>query len=183
MLNTLRRRAFKRLPTLGKKVKQPDLDFPSPPPEDTTPDVLDQLIRLVGDVRLAKRILRLRERYPNGTVPELVVFDWLQQQKWIDFEYQVSLWGGRRAPAGVGVVPDFVVWTDMAQAMVWQVQGEYWHTLDGKVERDRANNLRMLGQIINGARITAVVELWEDDIYSKRSAIFAAALAGVGLRG
>ncbi len=178
-----RKAQFKRLPTLGKRIPKPKLDFPTPPPEDTTPDELDQLVRLVGNVTLAKRLLRLRQQYPNGTTPELVVFDWLQQQKWIDFEYQVNLYGGRRAPAGMGLVPDFVVWTDASNAMVWQVQGEYWHSVGNKEEKDRANNLRMLGQIINGARIESVVELWEDDIYQKRAALFSAALAGVSLRG
>ncbi len=179
-----RKRAFKRLRTLGgKKLPKPKLEFVSPVQVDTTPDELDALIRLVGDVRLAKRIMALRVRYPNGTTPELAVFDWLQQQKWIEFEYQVNMYGGRRAPSGVGMVPDFVVWTDASNAMVWQVQGEYWHTVGNKEEQDRANNLRMLGQVINGARIGAVVELWEDDIYRKRGALFAAALAGVGLRG
>lgn len=183
MFEQMRRRQFRRLKGLsGKKLRKPRLEFVSPAQVDLTPDELDALVRVVGDVRLARRILGLRLRYPNGTTPELAVFDWLQQQKWIEFEYQVAMYGGRRAPRGVGLVPDFVVWTDASNAMVWQVQGEYWHTVGNKEEADRAANLRMSGQVINGARIGSVVELWEEDIYRRRGAVFAAALAGVGLR-
>lgn len=181
-----RRKRFKRLPTLGGigvRQAKPKLSFPSPLPADTTDDEFDALVRLVGSEALAKRVLALKRKYPNGTNPELVVFDWLQRQGWIQFEYQVDMFGGRRAPAGEGIVPDFIVWTDASWAMAWNVQGEYWHGQSGGKRRDELARLKLLGAYIQGARIGAVVELWESDIYRKRDVVFSAALAGVGLRG
>jgi hypothetical protein len=109
------------------------------------------------------------------------LLDWLRQQEWLKFDYQVALFGGRRAPKGDGLIPDFVVWLDASWAMVWNVQGEYWH--GETLEKDATNRLRMLGLVVDGARIGAVVELWEDDIYHKRRQTFDLAMAGMGMRG
>lgn len=178
-----RKRTFQRLKRLprAKSERTGEFRFPAPRQADTTPDALDDLVRLLGDAALAKRVLTLKQQYPGGTVPELVVYDWLRQKEWLKFDYQVALFGGRRAPKGDGLIPDFVVWLDASYAMVWNVQGEYWH--GETLEKDATNRLRMLGLVVDGARIEAVVELWEDDIYHKRRQTFDLAMAGMGLRG
>lgn len=178
--NTFQR--FKRLPR-AKSEKKAEFKFPSPRQADTRPDELDQLVRLLHDDALAKRVLALKREYPGGTIPELVVYDWLRARKWLKFDYQVSMFGGRRAAKGDGIVPDFVVFFDANYAMVWNVQGEYWHGIDSGQQRDVVARLRLLGAVVDGARIEAVVELWEDDIYNKRQQTFDMAVAGVGLRG
>lgn len=165
----------------GKSGK-PEVKYPSPRNADADED-LRELIRLVGDERLAKRIQALKAIFPTGTTPELIVLDWLQKQPGVRFQYQVALFGGRRAPAGVGLVPDFVVWIDASNAMAWNIQGEYWHGLAYGKQRDELARIRMLGASVGGARIQAVIEIWENDLYQKRETTLRYAMAGVNLRG
>lgn len=139
---------------------------------------LDLVTRQIGgDEKLAKRVMKLKEKYPQGTAPELIVYDWLTRQS-VPFSYQAVLFGGR-AQRG-GLLPDFVV--TYGRTMAWQVQGEYWHSTKLKGDNDYYANLRMLGQVVDGQRIEQVVELWEDDIYHRRPGVLWNALAGVGLR-
>jgi hypothetical protein len=144
---------------------------------DTT--VNDLARRLGGDRALASKIVALQRKFPRGTVPELVVYDWLRRQGY-SFAYQVELYGGRRFEGGL--VPDFVLFQDRTNADVWQVQGEYWHSISRKGFKDKGDNWRMLGQIIQGATVKRVIELWEDDLYLKRPQVFYLALAGLSLR-
>ncbi len=156
--------------------------LPAPPPLPTIERFEDDALRTlelrIGDAALAKRVQRLQAKHPVGSVPELIVLDWLERNNWQHI-YQHSLFGGRSLRGGL--LPDFVVFTG-GSAAVWQVQGEYWHSTKLKGDRDRNVNLRMLGQEVDGVRIEAVVEMWEDDIYRKRPQIFYMALAGIGLR-
>lgn len=166
--------AFKRSRRFPKliPVQVPDWDV-----SETT--VNDLARRLGGDHKLAAQIVSLQQRFPRGTVPELVVYSWLQRHGYA-FDYQVELYGGRRFEGGL--VPDFVIYQDRTNADVWQVQGEYWHSLSRKGFADKTNNIRMLGQIVNGATVDRVIELWEDDLYLKRPQIFYLALAGISMR-
>lgn len=147
---------------------------------DTTDDEIDRLQKLLGSESLAKKVHRLAQQYPVATIPELVVYEWLERSGY-PFEFQLWLYGGRRAPSGQGLVPDFVV-SPGGSPIVWQVQGEYWHSIQRKGDRDKSANLRMLAASIRGRKVSAVVELWEDDIYNRRPQIFQSALQGVGLR-
>ena len=145
---------------------------------ETTVNMLAK--RLGGDRDLAAKIVSLQQKFPKGTTPELVVYEWLRRQGYA-FAYQVELYGGRRFEGGL--VPDFAIFRDRTNADVWQVQGEYWHSIARKGFHDKTSNLRMLGQIIQGSTVSRVLELWEDDIYTKRPQVFYLALAGLGLRG
>lgn len=147
---------------------------------DQTDDEVDRLTQLLNSESLAKKVHKLAQQYPVATVPELVTYEWLERSGY-RFEFQLWLYGGRRAPSGQGLVPDFVV-TPGASPVVWQVQGEYWHSIQRKGDRDKTANLRMLAAMVNGQKVSAVVELWEDDIYNRRPQIFYSALQGVGLR-
>jgi hypothetical protein len=174
---------FARLPRLrGIRGTRGLPRLPEPPPlpaaEQFENDALRTLELRIGDAALAKRVQRLQAQHPVGSVPELIVLDWLVRNNWSHL-YQHSLFGGRSLRGGL--LPDFVVFVG-GSASVWQVQGEYWHSVKLKGDKDRNVNLRMLGQWVDGARIESVVEMWEEDIYRKRPQIFYMALAGIGLR-
>lgn len=176
--------AFKRFPldpAFKRARRFPKLDRVMEPGVDGSDPVLQALIRrLGGDAALAKRILSLSAKYPAGTIPELLCFDWLMKEG-LKFDYQVELFGGRRFEGGL--VPDFVLYGDRTNADVWQVQGSYWHSISRKGFHDQTTNLRMLGQIIRGATVKRVIELWEDDILLHRPQVFYYALAGISMRG
>ncbi len=162
----------KRLPTF-ESVMLPSVDGSDP--------VLQALIRqLGGDSSLAKRILSLQKKFPVGTIPEMIVYDWLRQQG-LSFDFQVELLGGRNFSGGL--VPDFVLYQDRTNADIWQVQGDYFHSISRKGFHDQTSQWRMLGQIVNGATVKRVIELWERDLYALRPQIFYLALAGISMRG
>lgn len=172
-------KGLKRLKGLGNepaKTKLPPVD----PPEQTF-DLTDTeyatLLRALGDGALAKRIQKLQKRFPVGTVPELVTYDWLDRQH-MDFEYQVALYGGRTRAGGI--IPDFVL-RQGGQTVVWMIQGNYWHTLGNRAQVDEAQRLRLMGTRINGEPIRRVVYLWESRILGDRPRVFTLATAGVEL--
>jgi hypothetical protein len=158
--------------------------FPVLPPfanefEEETDTVLTELIRDIGDEKTAKRVRALQQEFPNGTVPELVTMDWLQQNKYY-YIYQGMLFGGR-ARSG-GLVPDFVVQTGGPEGAAWQVMGTYWHASSAEKQMSDAEAaLRLLGQVIGGIRIGRVINLRDVDIYTRRPLVFQLALAGVSL--
>lgn len=152
--------------------------------EEPTDTELTELTRILGDQATAKRVRKLQLEYSNGpssgTVPELVTMDWLNVNKY-HYIYQGQLYGGRAR--GGGLLPDFVVDTGGGNGMVWNVQGDYWHNRNASKQfSDAAENLRYIGQIVGGIRITNVILLNESDILSKRrDQVFQMALAGISL--
>lgn len=172
---------FKRAPAFAKSQRFPKLIPAQAPDWDISETTVAALAkRLGGDRSLAAKIVSLQQKFPKGTIPELVVYEWLRRQGY-SFDYQVELYGGRRFEGGL--VPDFVLYQDRTNADVWQVQGEYWHSISRKGFHDQTSNLRMLGQIVNGATVKRVLSLWEDDLYLKRPQVFYLALAGISMRG
>lgn len=154
---------------------------PAPPEMGEMRSALEvRFVQTLDDEKLAKRLVKLQEKFPVATLPELVVYNWLEKEH-VKFEFQVELFGGRRLRGGL--LPDFVVERG-AGAIAWQVQGEYWHSQALKDDGDRIANLRMLGQVVRGRRIEKVVELWENDLYRKslRNTVMSLALSGVGFR-
>lgn len=135
----------------------------------------DLLRRLRGDKRLATRVRKLRATHPTASFPELICYDWLSQQQ-IPFYFQARLFGGRQIRGGI--VPDFIVNLG-GRAIVWRIQGAYWHTRPGLQENDLSEKIRMIGAEYNGLRIEAVVDLWDTKIYDARPQVFILALAGV----
>lgn len=161
---------FKTLPVL----KPPSLD-------GTDPELTALIKRVGGDRNIAKRIMRLAEQFPAASVPELIVYTWLQKEG-LNFDFQVELYGGRRFEGGL--LPDFVVYQDRTHATAWQIQGSYWHSIARKGFHDQTSQWRMLGQVVNGATIGKVIEIWENDLYMGRhvQTLFYA-LAGISMRG
>jgi hypothetical protein len=175
---------LKRMPRMpgAKRRKLPDMTGKAPRIAEREPDALQELIRNLGgrsaDVKLAKRVLGMKPEFPAASIPELIVYCWLTDQK-IQFSYQAMLFGGRRAKGGL--VPDFVVQAG-GMGLAWQVQGKYWHRHESAHgQKDSGAEARMLGQVYKGVRISAVVDLWEPKIYNQRPRIFQLALNGIGM--
>lgn len=151
--------------------------------EEQVDTELTELTRRLGDEATAKRVRALQGEMggvAQGTVPELVTYDWLKRGGW-RYIYQAELYGGRAAAGGL--LPDFVVETGAGTGMAWQIQGEYWHGKSGdKAISDAEAALRLAGQVVAGIRIDKVINLWETDIYTKRPQVFEYALAGISLR-
>lgn len=168
-----------KLPDLGGRRRQDALPpLPSIPTDEENISAEEErrraIARLVDDDSLSYRVMKLQGRYPQGTVPELVTMDWLMREG-IGFYYQVDLFGGRR---GGGLVPDFIV-QNGAGVDAWLVQGEYWHTRNGKEEADAADYLRLRGTDFGTGRINNVIQLWDSQLYRNRPEVFWAALAGL----
>jgi hypothetical protein len=157
----------KRTQFAAAEVRAPDL-------EDTE---FEYLLRKLKTPALAKRIKKLKSSYPDGTVPELVTLDWLNAQQ-VQHIYQLEY--GARNQMG-SARPDFVL-PNRGLGMVWEINGEYWHTKRKTPQSDAARRARLLNSIIGGVRISKVVALWEGDIYRNYPRIFELALSGVGMR-
>ena len=164
-------------------------DLPGPAPIDDAfasseeEDELALIHRRIGgrqkDLNLAKRILGWKQReIPHATIPESIVYDYLKMGG-RPFIYQHYVWGGRAAKGGI--VPDFLVESG-GEWMVWNVQGEYWHSDSVNEGKDSSLRFRLLGAIILGMKVGKVVELWENDLYNNRPHIWMLAWAGRGLR-
>lgn len=151
----------------------------TPRQPDETPDELDRIVRILGDPKTADRVYKLKRRYPHGTLPELVVLDWLKRMH-IAYNYQVQAFGGRRDRGGL--VPDFLI-PNHGRAMVWLVQGEYWHSIARKGFADQAAKLKLTGRWVDGYKVRQVLELWESDLYGGRAErTLRLAMAGIELR-
>ncbi len=145
--------------------------------EYTKDQSLSYIEEAVGDANLAQKLQKLREQYPAATVPELVAIHWLVRHN-IRFLYQLNVRGGRVRQGGV--IPDLVVFAD-PNALVWQINGNYWHTRPGAAERDARAVQLLLGQTIEGRRVIAVVALWERRLLADADSTCSAALMGIGI--
>ena len=94
-------------------------------------------------------------RIPQGTLPEMMVAWALVKNKWW-FQSQTRQGGGRLRLGGATV--DFVVFLGASKVVV-RVQGNYWHTLPERKEKDELQ-LRLLR--MDRYR---VADFWEYDIY------------------
>lgn len=171
---------MKRLRRLPRKGRTRLPGFEAPPVVRVKldePQQLDVWTERLGSEEDAKRIANLADKYPAATLPELVTLDWLQRNNYV-FDFQAPVFGGKRAG---GSVVDFVVYQG-SNALVWYVQGEYWHSQRKMMNRDKAIFLRLIGANISGFRVSSVIELWEDDVYRRRPLVFFQALAGIPLR-
>lgn len=131
---------------------------------------LKQWARLVGEDRARAALELARTRSRKRTLPELLAERWLMDRG-MRYRAQYPLIWAR---------PDFVIWgAQVAGALVWEIQGEYWH--GASVGKDKARKEKLLQSVIEGMPVMAVVELWEKDIYQNES-VFSLALQGVSNR-
>lgn len=135
--------------------------------------------RLNGDVERAKRIAALQRQYPKATMIELMVYDWLLKHPEWQFIFQATLYSAPRGASGMPLVPDFVIWTDASRGIAIQVQGEYWHTLPGRREKDAAHALQTIGQYVRGVRIVQLVNVWEPHVMNDTDGVMRRAVAGM----
>lgn len=173
-------KSLKRLPGLTKEQRQPPQPELATKPirtEKRVDETLEMLVRALGDRQLAKKVLKLKQQFPDGTFPELVTYQWLEQHG-IRFFYQFAVLGGREIRGGQ--VLDFVVDRGY-DVLVWEVQGQYWHTRPGKVQADVAERMALLGLNILGKKVGGVVEIWDTRIMDKykRSPAFTAAMSAI----
>ncbi len=177
-------KAMKGLKTLGGHQQgqepMPSLDHGPERTIDVVPPDLIAAERALGDVNLAKRILKLRAQYcktTSGTIPELLVMDWLNRQHQ-NYLFQYPLFGGRMKQGGQ--VVDFAVDTG-AKAIIIEVQGIYFHSTPGKVQFDEAERLALLGVQLWGKPVS-LVEVWESRLVTpvkeRREAVMRAAMQG-----
>lgn len=172
---------FQRAPAFTGTQKTPKFEPLPIPAMDGSDPVLQALIRkLGGDRELAKRILSLQKKFPVATIPELLVYNWLQKEGY-SFEFQVEMYGGRNFSNGL--VVDFLLPRDGTSGDVWPVNGMFWHSIARKGLHDQTSSLRMLGQIVRGVTVARVIELWEDDILNLAPQVYYYALAGISMRG
>lgn len=145
---------------------------------DVTDDRQVEIARVLRDDALAKRIIRLQSTlYPYGTVPELIMVDFLQK-KGERYKYQAQLFGGWRS---AGLVPDFVV-SRRGTAHAILINGNYWHNLPGKKVKDASDKLRLLNTYYDGDLIQNVTIVWESQIMQPnpaREAVLTDALSGI----
>lgn len=148
-------------------------------------DQVDVILRRMGnnssDAALARRIWGwMQTEIPNATLPEAIVYDHLKRNQYV-FKYQEWVNGGRATKGGI--VPDFLVLRG-SEWLVWNVNGEYWHSMGVNQGKDQAQAYSLVGAIVLGMKIAAYVELWENDLYNKakRDNIWMLAYAGRGLR-
>jgi len=142
-------------------------------------EVFNRLGRKPSDYRVAKRVAKLHGKYPQGTIPELVTMDYLDQ-KGYKYTYQAWVNGGRSRRGGV--VPDFVVQVG-GIGMAWNVQGEYWHSRPEVIASDAIDRLQLIGHYFEYIFIQKIVNLWENDIYHHRPKVFELAEMGISMRG
>lgn len=138
-------------------------------------EVFARIGRNPRDYKLAQRVVALQKQFPQGTIPELITYDYLQQKN-IPFTYQAWISGGR-SRAG-GVIPDFVLQYG-GTGMAWLVQGQYWHNRPEVAASDVADKLALVGHYFEHVFIEKALELWERQIYFNRPAVFEMALVGI----
>jgi hypothetical protein len=127
------------------------------------------------DYKLAKRVVKLQETYPQGTVIELVTVDYLNQRQ-IPYTYQAWVAGGRSRSGGV--VPDIVLEYN-GVGYAWLINGIYWHNRPEVAASDVADKLTLIGHYFEHVLIEKVLELWEPHIIHDRPEIFEMALVGL----
>src|SRR6478609_8843001 len=106
-------KGYRSLPTMdGKRHRKetnltiPKLDLGHKTQFDVTEDDAQELARVLKNEPLAKRVRKLQKtKYPYGTVPELLMLDYLDAHG-EKYKYQAEIYGGFRSG---GLVPDFVV--------------------------------------------------------------------------
>lgn len=162
--------------------KPPKMSGGDPKIADREGDKVQRLTRDLGgttaDYKLARRVFQMKPNFPAASAIELVTYDWLLRNNYT-FEFQATLYGGRRAEGGL--VPDFVV-QGGGGYLAWLINGEYWHSQAINRGRDEIARMKLVGAMFRGKRITYMVELWEKDVLRKRPYVFTQALLGMGLR-
>jgi hypothetical protein len=154
--------------------------------DDLEASLIGDIARTLGgtteDHQTAARIRKLQRAgvgngITSGTVPELVVYDYLERMGY-EFLFQPAVDGGRGAAGGA--VPDFAV-NIGGKYTVFLVNGVYWHSRKEISASDEVDKLTILSATINGLMVERIVTLWDTKIYKNRPQVFTWGLAGIEL--
>jgi hypothetical protein len=149
--------------------------------DPTVTEIMRRCGNKPGDMKMAQRVAKLYQNGStetgDGTIPELITYDWLQSRQ-IPFTYQAWIYGGRSRHGGV--IPDFVLEYN-GKGMAWLIQGNYWHSKSEVSASDIIDKMKLVGSWFHGIYIEVVVELWENKVYHNRPEVFEMALLGIGL--
>lgn len=66
--------------------------------------------------------------------------------------------------------PDLVIFLD-AGVVIIRVQGDYWHSLPGRPEKDSAQMAQLRQTTVEGMQVLGVVDVWEREIYEGTAAL------------
>jgi len=146
-------------------------------PPDMDSAEFEYTVGKIKNAATAKRVMNLKEQFPNGTTPELVTMDWLNRHE-VRYQYQAQY--GARTQRG-SAAPDFVV-SSAGRGYAWEINGVYWHTAHKTPSSDASRALQLMNKTIGGIVISGVVPLWEPDIYSRPEQVFAMAMVGERIR-
>jgi len=174
-------KTLKGLSGLGRTQKLPPLPDLAQPGQlaSVADDELSRLTDTLGDRTLAKKLLNLRKKFPDATMPELVTMEFLDRRA-VRYQFQKWLLGGRSIRGGQ--IVDFAL--DMGtHTLIWEVMGNYWHTRPGQAQLDEGQKHTLLGLSVFGKPVRGVVSLWESRLMSKyqRKGALEMAMAGVEL--
>jgi hypothetical protein len=163
-------KALKKLKGLGKAtgaMPLPKLDNPVVREEQPVDSELSRLTATLGDAKLAKKVLRLKTRYPDASTLEVVMIEWFDR-KHVKYVFQQWLLGGRAIKGGQ--VTDFIVDAGMFQIVI-EAQGSYWHNRLGSKQHDEVQKFRLIGLTFQGKKIKSVINVWESKIMQPIKAI------------
>jgi hypothetical protein len=127
--------------------------------------------RRVGDLRAdeARAVFESRpdaqQKRGRATLPNLLAESWAKKTGF-RYEIEVDLGWAR---------PDLVVFYAEG-AVVFRVQGDYWHSLASVMAKDKAQRGMFFqpGISIQGSHVWLVVDVWEKDIYESETAFVTA---------
>lgn len=110
----------------------------------------------VGEAR-AEAALSVWRENQQRTLPEALAEAWLRGRG-ARYRAQVPVMGAR---------PDLVLFgVDPLGAVVWRVQGDYWHSRPDVVAGDATQREQLMQATVDGQRVARVTDLWERDIYA-----------------
>jgi hypothetical protein len=163
-------KSLKRLKGLGKSqgaTPMPKLASPVVRDELPVDTELSRLSTALGDEKLAKKVIKLKLKYPDASTLEVVMIEWFDRKR-VKYVFQQSLLGGRAIRGGQ--VTDFIVDAGMFQIVI-EAQGSYWHNRLGSKQHDEGQKFRLLGITFQGKKISKVVNVWETKIMQPSKAL------------
>lgn len=113
---------------------------------------IDRSLRAMPSKQQRLESFALQSKDAVGTLPERIVWQWLEHRKYQFLTQYIVSGGGARL--------DFLVILGNPPGVAVRVMGNFWHKMPKRIRSDAAQMLRLIAK---GYR---VVDLWELDIYA-----------------
>lgn len=123
-----------------------------------------------NDAELAASATPRGRELGSTTLPELLVKAELMKR---------GIWHREQVELGFLRI-DFVAQVGENELHAFPVNGDYWHK--DSVGKDQGKAQMLIGEMIDGMRITKVTPIWESDIIKSPDYVISEALAGRGLK-